>query len=115
MLDKPLAQALVGPQVFLSHRNFDKPVVRALATLLSALDIHYWLDEEDQDIQRAVALGLIGDTALVHAIERGVKHSSVLTQGSSVPAPRALGGYPMRSAILEQLSSRLVSSRSSTM
>jgi hypothetical protein len=89
VLDGPFAQQVVGPQVFLSHRKFDKPIVRALASLLSALDVHYWLDEEDQDIQKAVALGLIGDSALVHAIERGVKHCSTLlglissrTQGS---------------------------------
>jgi hypothetical protein len=78
VLDRPLAQQILGPQVFLSHRAVDKPVVRALAALLSALDVHYWLDEEDRDIQAAVALGLVGDSALVHAIERGVKHCSAL-------------------------------------
>jgi hypothetical protein len=86
---RPVAQQTVAPKVFLSHRNFDKPIVRAIARFLSALKVHYWLDENDQDIQRAVALGLIGDSALVHAIERGVKHCSALlgvisphTQGS---------------------------------
>jgi hypothetical protein len=88
-VDRPLAQQAVGPKVFLSHRNFDKPIVQAIARLLSALDVHYWLDDNDQDIKRAVALGLIGDSALVHAIERGIKHCSALlgvitsrTQGS---------------------------------
>jgi hypothetical protein len=87
--DRPFTEQMVAPQVFLSHRQFDKPKVRALARLLSALDIHYWLDEEDQDIRNAVALGLIGESAVVHAIERGVNHCSILlglltshTQGS---------------------------------
>jgi hypothetical protein len=42
------------------------------------LDVHYWLDEEDADLQRAAALGMLGDTGLVWAIERGVQHSTVL-------------------------------------
>jgi hypothetical protein len=89
MGDRPFTEQTITPQVFLSHRQFDKPIVRALARLLSALDIHYWLDEEDQDIRNAVTLGLIGESAVVHAIERGVEHCSTLlgllssrTQGS---------------------------------
>ena len=67
-----------GVKVFLSHRLSDKPIVRAIASILSALDVHYWLDEEDADLQRAAALGMLGDTGLVWAIERGVQHSTVL-------------------------------------
>ncbi|WP_421798267.1 toll/interleukin-1 receptor domain-containing protein [Haliscomenobacter sp.] len=67
-----------GVKVFLSHRSSDKAIVRAIASILSALDVHYWLDEEDRDLQNAAALGMLGETGLVYAIERGVRHSSVL-------------------------------------
>jgi hypothetical protein len=67
-----------GPKVFLSHRAPDKPIARAIASVLSALDVHYWLDENDLDLQRAAALGWLGDSRLVHAIERGVRHCTAL-------------------------------------
>jgi hypothetical protein len=79
-----------GPKVFLSHRLPDKPIVRAIASLLSAFDVHYWLDEKDQDIQRATALGMVGDQALVHAIERGVLHSTNLL---GLISPRTEGSW----------------------
>lgn len=66
------------PRVFISHRNVDKPAARAIAKLLTTLDVHVWLDEEDQDLQLAAAKGLIGEQGVVHAIERGVRHSSNL-------------------------------------
>jgi TIR domain len=64
--------------VFLSHRRTDKPIARAIARFLSAADVHYWLDEEDRDVQHAAALGMLGDQSLVHAIERGVRHATAL-------------------------------------
>lgn len=67
-----------GPKVFISHRSVDKPIARAIAGLLSALGVHYWLDESDQDLQRAAALGMLGEVGVVHAIERGVKHTTAL-------------------------------------
>jgi TIR domain len=67
-----------GPKVFISHRSSDKPLARALARLLSSLDVHYWLDEEDRDLQRAAELGMLGEKGLVHAIERGVNHATTL-------------------------------------
>jgi hypothetical protein len=80
----------VGPKVFLSHRKPDKPIVRAISSVLSALDVHYWLDEEDQDLQRASTLGMLGDQAVVHAIERGVRHSTVLL---GLISPRTEGSW----------------------
>jgi hypothetical protein len=65
-----------GERVFISHRSFDKPLATAVAKMLQNLGIHYWFDAEDQDTQNAAALGMAGDQALVHAIERGIKHSS---------------------------------------
>ena len=79
-----------GPRVFLSHRKADKSIVRAIALLLSALDVHYWLDEEDQDLQRAAALGMLGDQGLVHAIERGVRHTTTLL---GLMSPRTEGSW----------------------
>lgn len=67
-----------GVKVFLSHRLYDKPIVLAIASILSALDIHYWLDEKDKDLQQAAALGILGETGLVYAIERGARHATVL-------------------------------------
>ena len=49
-----------GVKVFLSHRLSDKPIVRAIASILSALNGHYWLDEQDEDFQRASALVCLG-------------------------------------------------------
>lgn len=63
-------------RVFISHRNFDKPLAEAVAELFKNLGVYYWFDREDEDIRRASALGMAGDQALVHAIERGVRHSS---------------------------------------
>jgi hypothetical protein len=76
--------------VFLSHRSADKPVVRALSRLVSALGIHFWLDEADSDLQRAAQLGMTGDAALVLAIERGVRHSTHLI---GLLSPRTMGSW----------------------
>ena len=38
--------------------------------------MHYWLDAADTDLAVAAAAGLSGERALVHAIERGINHSS---------------------------------------
>lgn len=78
------------PVVFLSHRKVDKPAARALSRLVSAFGIHFWLDEEDADLQRAAALGMTGDAALVHAIERGVRHSTHLI---GLLSPRTMGSW----------------------
>jgi hypothetical protein len=78
------------PVVFLSHRSLDKPVVRALSRLFSAFGIHIWLDENDADLQRAAALGMTGDASLVHAIERGVRHSTHLV---GLLSPRTMGSW----------------------
>jgi len=74
--DGPVPAMPPGQKVFLSHRSHDKPIVRAIASLLSALDVHYWLDEEDHDLKRAAALGMLGDKGVVHAIERGLRHAT---------------------------------------
>jgi len=90
-------------RVFISHRSFDKPLATAAAALFESLGVHYWFDREDEDTHRAAALGMAGDQALVHAIERGIKHSSRVlgllsdsTRGSwwvpyEIGASRALG------------------------
>ena len=77
-LDDGVGEMPSGPKVFISHRSVDKPIARAIAGLLSALGVHYWLDENDQDLQRAAALGMLGEVGVVHAIERGVKHTTAL-------------------------------------
>ena len=63
-------------KIFISHRTSDKKLATAVANLLENLSVHYWFDIYDEDTQRAAALGLVGDQALVHAIERGIQHST---------------------------------------
>lgn len=100
ILDRDLPRT---ERVFISHRSFDKLLATAVAALLEGLGVHYWFDHEDEDTRRAAALGMAGDQALVHAIERGIKHSSCVlgllsdnTRGSwwvpyEIGASRALG------------------------
>jgi hypothetical protein len=71
-----LAILPAGERVFISHRRTDKPLAEAVAAVLGAQGVHYWFDKDDEDTQRAVDLGMAGDQALVHSIERGIKHCS---------------------------------------
>lgn len=71
------ADAVPAPErVFISHRLADKPLARAVAAVFRAQRLHYWFDEEDEDIRRAAGLGMAGDQALVYSIERGIRHCS---------------------------------------
>ena len=63
-------------RVFISHRRTDKPLAEAVAAVLGAEGLHYWFDENDEDARRAADLGMAGDQALVHSIERGIRHCS---------------------------------------
>src|SRR5262249_13130222 len=74
--DRPIWDSPPVERVFISHRSFDKPVATAIAAALASIGVHYWFDEEDQDTRRAAALGMVGDLALIHAIERGIRHST---------------------------------------
>ncbi|NUS80502.1 MAG: toll/interleukin-1 receptor domain-containing protein [Streptomyces sp.] len=90
-------------QVFISHRNADKPLANAVAQIFDDLGVHYWYDRDDEDTARAAALGLVGDQELVFAIDRGIRHSTRMlgllsdeTRGSwwvpyEIGAARALG------------------------
>jgi TIR domain len=75
-VDVPVGDLPAAERVFISHRSFDKPLAAAVAALLESLGVHYWFDRDDEDTRRAAALGMAGDQLLVHAIERGVQHSS---------------------------------------
>jgi hypothetical protein len=76
--DLPAERLPAVSRVFISHRNFDKPLAEAITTVLAQLGVHYWFDRDDTDSQAAAALGMVGDQLLVHAIERGVRHSTHL-------------------------------------
>lgn len=65
-----------GERVFISHRQADKPLAEAVAAVLDAQGVHYWFDRDDEDTRRAAELGMAGDLALVHSIERGIRHCS---------------------------------------
>ena len=75
-VDSNMGSAASVERVFISHRNADKPLATAVATLFDKIGLHYWFDRDDEDLRRAAKLGLAGDQVLVHAIERGIKHSS---------------------------------------
>ena len=93
-------------RVFISHRSLDKPLAIEIASVFESLGLHYWLDRDDKDTQNAAKLGMVGDQALVHAIDRGIRHSSRLlgilsnkTRDSwwvpyEIGASRALGRSP---------------------
>jgi hypothetical protein len=77
-VDVPADEMPALPRVFVSHRNFDKPLAEAVTAVLARLGVHYWFDRDDVDSQAAAALGMVGDQQLVHAIERGVRHCTHL-------------------------------------
>ncbi len=76
--DLPAEAVPAAPRVFISHRQFDKPLAAAVVAVLDQIGLHYWFDRDDSDIAAAVELGMAGDQALVHAIERGIRHSTHL-------------------------------------
>ena len=69
-----LAAPPAGERVFISHRRTDKP--EAVASVLGAQGVHYWFDRDDEDVRRAADSGMAGEQALVHSIERGIRHCS---------------------------------------
>ncbi len=71
-----LASLPTGERVFISYRRADKALAEAVATVLGTQGVHYWFDRDDEDTQRAADLGMAGDQALVHSIERGIRHCS---------------------------------------
>lgn len=75
-VDVPAGGLPAAARVFVSHRNFDKPLADKVTAVLGQLGVHYWFDRDDEDSQAAAALGMVGDQMLVHAIERGVRHST---------------------------------------
>ena len=109
-------RVLQAERVFLSHRQADKPLAEAIADMLGELGIHYWFDRDDEDTRRAAALGMVGEQALVHAIERGVRHSTrllgVLSAGTTgswwVPYEIGVGrtsGVPVSFLVLASIRS----------
>lgn len=106
-------------RVFISHHSVDKSIAVAVAKLLGEAGIHYWFDRDDEDTQRAAALGMRGDQALIHAIDRGIRHSTrilgILTENTrrSWWVPYEIGsaraaGIPTSFLILESLNPELV-------
>lgn len=77
-VDLPAGRLPDVPRVFVSHRNADKPLAEKVTAVLADLGVHYWFDRDDTDSQAAAALGMVGDQLLVHAIERGLRHSTHL-------------------------------------
>jgi hypothetical protein len=72
--DLPADVLPAGERVFISHRRTDKPLAKAVATVLRAQRLPYWFDQDDEDTRRAADLGMAGDQVLVHSIERGIRH-----------------------------------------
>lgn len=74
--------------VFLSHRSSDKPTARLVAQVLSELDIDYYLDEDDVELQVAQKYG--DHVAVVRCIEDGLAHSSHLL---GIITPKTKGSW----------------------
>ncbi|GMQ29765.1 toll/interleukin-1 receptor domain-containing protein [Algoriphagus confluentis] len=62
------------PCVFLSHKNEDKLACKKIAEYLSNAGIDYYLDEEDDDLQRAASVS--DPTKITEAIKKGIKNST---------------------------------------
>jgi len=62
------------PCVFLSHKKEDKPACKKIAEYLSNAGIDYYLDEEDDDLQRAASVS--DPIKITEAIKKGIKNST---------------------------------------
>jgi TIR domain len=60
--------------VFLSHKKEDKPACKIIAEYLANAGIDYYLDEEDDDLQRAVSIS--DPIKITEAIKKGIKNST---------------------------------------
>lgn len=76
---KPIAGELANKsRVFISHRLADKPVARGVARYFEFLGLHYYFDEEDAVLQKAVKEGHSDARAIVESIDDGLAHSTHL-------------------------------------
>ena len=78
------------PRIFISHRLGDKNFATAVASYFERIGLHYYFDEQDELLNEAVQGGHNDDLALVHAIERGLAHSSHLL---AVLSRRTMGSW----------------------
>lgn len=78
------------PRVFISHRFPDKATARALARYFEFLELHYYLDEEDDVLQRVVDEGHSNDRGLVESIDAGIAHATHLI---AVLSDRTMGSW----------------------
>lgn len=62
------------PCVFLSHKKEDKPACKKIAEYLSDAGIDYYLDEEDEDLQRAASVS--DPIKITEAIKKGINNST---------------------------------------
>jgi len=74
-------------RVFISHRVLDKPVARSLARYFEFLELHYYLDEEDEVLQRVINESHSNDRAIVESIDAGVAHATHLIAVLSERSP----------------------------
>jgi hypothetical protein len=58
--------------VFLSHKKEDKPASKKIAEYLSNAGIDYYLDEEDEDLQRAASVS--DPIKIIEAIKQSIKN-----------------------------------------
>lgn len=60
--------------IFLSHKKEDKPACRQIAEYLSNAEIDYYLDELDDELQRAVAAG--DPYMITESLKKGISEST---------------------------------------
>ena len=78
------------PRVFISHRRDDKKAARAIARYLDFVGLHYYFDEDNEDLGRLRTADTIPDIALVEAIDRGITHGTHLL---AVLSSRTMGSW----------------------
>lgn len=76
--------------VFISHRRTDIQLAEAIAKYFDEIGLLYWFDKRDLVIKERMSKGDSYDVALVHAIERGIRHS---TDVLGVITPQVMGSW----------------------
>jgi len=77
-------------RVFISHRAADKEYASAIASYFENIGLHYYFDEQDEDLLRVTRDGASEAAGIVAAIERGLAHSTHLL---AVLSRRTMGSW----------------------
>ncbi len=77
-------------RVSISHQRADKNLARSVAHGFEMRGVYYYFDEDDADLQEAAARGESAAGQVVHAIEKGLAHSTHLL---AILSPNTMGSW----------------------